>query len=433
MTSSVGICHTFNDVDTSKQYRIKEKTEDFVVQEVVDSKRCTISSILDLEKYMEADRLINGQLDENLSKEERKELYSITNYHPLKRMYTKDGHLCVEDNSTDVFVFTVLKYDYSSFSLRTLLARRLGVHQNAVQMGGTKDKHAITIQEVSVKCSFDKLFSYAFALSRNKKIAFEDLGYSQGIENTNMKLKEIFERQIKVDLIDTHEDVGIYNIRRGVHKKLGDLDGNYFSVKINGLTKISKTPTKFYNYFGIQRFGVNMNNHVIGKKILNKEYQDVIDMIMNDPCILPDKQSYTQKLISRMLESGKKPKYIVDALPRDIRMTYLHAYQSFLFNQSLNSRIENEQPDIMSDMISVNGELVQADETSKLEDIYIPLEKMNDKLLKGGMRKMVENFEDFEAMFEENSTVLKFFLRKSCYATVALREIVGDVDQTDDN
>lgn len=326
MISSIGICHTFNSIDSNKQHRIKDKTEDFIVQEVVDSKKCVISSIIDIDKFIEADNLINGQLDKNLSKEERKILYSIANYHPLKRMYTEGGNLCVEDNSTDIFVFTVLKCNYSSFSLRQLLARRLGVSYNAIQMGGTKDKHAITLQEISVKCSFERLFSYAFSLSKNEKIAFKELGYDQDIENTNMKLKEIFEKYIKIDLIDTDEEVGIYNIRRGTQKKLGDLDGNYFRIRINGVEGINSKPIKFYNYFGTQRFGINMNNHLIGEKILMKEYECVIDMIMNDPCMLPDRQSHTQKIINRMLELKKTPKCIVDSLPRDVRMTYLHAY-----------------------------------------------------------------------------------------------------------
>lgn len=68
----------------------------------------------------------------------------------------------------------------------------------------------------------------------------------------------------------------------------------------------------------------------------------------------------------------------------------------------------------------------EPEEDAALETIYIPLVKKNDKFLKGGYRKMIEEIDDFSYRKEEGAVVVKFSLGRSCYATSALREIVGD-------
>lgn len=427
MDSPVGIKYAFNRENLQNTMRIKERCEDFIVQEVVDNTVCRIGPIIDVARFLEAEQFLADLPQAELSKEERKALYDIATYHPFKRMYTKDARLCVESNSEDIFVFTVLKREHSDASLQTLMAARLSASPNNVQTGGTKDKRGITLQEISVKCSFEKLFNYAVSLSKSGKFEDPSLGYNPEIKSTNDKAIQLFSNYMTLKVMETSDDVGIYNIRRGWAKKLGDLSGNYFTIRSRNYLGKPEIITKFYNYFGPQRFGNNMNNHVIGEMIIGGKYKEALNLILADG---DEKyKNATQRQIERMLAENIAPKYILDKLPRKALMIYMHAYQSYLFNMDVNLRIESGVADIAYDKVLVNGEFVTPKADVKVDEIYLPLKKMNHKLLKGGMRKMIEEIRDFEVSIDEDGCVFKFYLPKSSYATVALRELAGEISE----
>jgi tRNA pseudouridine13 synthase len=427
MELSVGMVHSFHSENLDKTIKIKEKVEDFIVQEVINEKICTIQPILNLQKFKEAENLFNQPLDNQLSKEERKKLYEIANYHPFKRMYTKNGQLMIENKSEDIFVFTLLKYDYSDMAVQRLLSNRLGVSLSCIQTAGTKDKRGITLQEVSVKCNFEQLFNYAFALSKNPKLKFIEVGYQSNFDTINEEVIQIFKNVLETSIPESEDNIGIYDIRRGNCRKLGDLSGNYFVIKVRNFFDNFVIPEKFYNYFGMQRFGNNCSNHIIGELILNKDYDGVLDTILKEEERPNEKPSYIVKYIRSKLEAKNKPKYIVENLPRASLMLYLHAYQSYLYNLSINARIEMGKPNLEVDKIYKNNEMTGITEDSTLDTIYVPLKKMEHRFLKGGMRKMIEEIKNFEKITTEEGIILKFYLPKSCYATVALREIAGRV------
>lgn len=427
MQSSVGIKYCHHTESSDKTIKIKEKVEDFTVQEVVENEKCTISAIVNLEKFYEAEKLLSTQLDVELKKEDRKGLYDIAKYHPFKRMFTSEGKLYIENSSTDIFVFTLLKFDYSDLSAQKLLAKRLNVPLACIQTGGTKDKRAITLQEVSIKCSFETLFNYAFSLSKNPKMRFEGLGYCTELDDINIAAARVFGDYMKIEPMDLQEEIGIYNIRRGGSKRLGDLSGNYFTVRIRNFFNGPQVSTKFYNYFGPQRFGNNGNNHIVGEAILNEHYERAIELILKDETYSEANPSATKKFIQNMIENGNKPKFIVERLSRRALMIYLHAYQSYLFNMSINSIIAANEPDAGCDKTLKDGEFVDVVGNESLDEIYVPLKKMSHKLLKGGMRKMVEEISELEKSIDEEGTVFKFFLPKSCYATIALWELTGAI------
>ena len=83
-------------------------------------------------------------------------------------------------------------------------------------------------------------------------------------------------------------------------------------------------------------------------------------------------------------------------------MLYLHSYQSFLFNKDVNKFIETKQD---------------------FSDSVVKLQKMNDKLLKGGERKVLEKAKNVLAWQDGTDFVVSFELNSSCYATMALREL----------
>lgn len=423
---SVGIKYSLSCETVKDSVKIKDNPEDFVVQEVIDGRRCEPGPVVDVSRFREAEELLTGPPAPGLSKEERTKLYEIAKFHPFKRMFTKDGTLHVETNSTDLFVFTLLKCEYSDFSIQKLLASRLDVPLEHIQAGGTKDKHGITLQEMSAKCTFEKLFNYALSLAKASGSLYEDLGFCKEFSAINTDAEALFGRYMTVEEVPADSGVGIYNIRRGNSKKLGDLSGNYFKIKVRGENLGGKaTAGKFYNYFGAQRFGNCVNNHIIGELILGGKHAEALELMLEDSKAPAAKQNSVQRQILRMQAEGIPAKLIVQRLPRKTQMIYLHAYQSYLFNRDLNDRVERGTPKVGEDKVLVEGEYKDVDGSERLEDIYIPLRRMSHKLLKGGVRKMIEDITDLERTAEDDGVTFKFYLLKSSYATVALRDLLG--------
>ncbi|KAF9764004.1 Pseudouridylate synthase 7 like protein, partial [Nosema granulosis] len=233
--------------------------------------------------------------------------------------------------------------------------------------------------------------------------------------------------------------IHIFDIKRADIKRLGDLKGNKFTIKLNGVREINKN-TKFLNYFGAQRFGKCKNNHKIGEKILNREYEEAVEMIMkNSKGYEAYKSSEsenkikkittvcdsTEKYIFMMKLKGKTDKNIVFGLKREIRMLYLHAYQSYLYNESINKEIEKNRQLYES---GITNDVFEDHEVANVgvdSSLILPLEKMNDKMLKGGSRKAVAECIALEGKSYETHFEVSFFLGTSSYATMALRELLG--------
>lgn len=173
----------------------------------------------------------------------------------------------------------------------------------------------------------------------------------------------------------------------------------------------------FINYFGTQRFGKAKNNHFVGEKILNKEYTEALDLIIKnskgyESFIKGDLSECLKKCdnMERYIFKNKgviNDKKIVLGMRREIRMIYLHSYQSYLFNKEVNEFIK-----------SLNDEGLSYSLESTLD-----LKKMNDKMLKGGTRKVFEKGYNVEGWKDKEDFVISFELNSSCYATMALREL----------
>ncbi|EOB12004.1 tRNA pseudouridine synthase D [Nosema bombycis CQ1] len=222
--------------------------------------------------------------------------------------------------------------------------------------------------------------------------------------------------------------IQFFDIHRSDIKRLGDLKGNRFTIKLENTSKIN-TNSKFLNYFGLQRFGKCKNNHFIGEMILNKKYEEAVEMIMKnskgyESFIKLKQNSFpvdnfkdltsfcdsTEKYIFMMKIKNKSDKNIIFGLKREIRMIYLHAYQSYFFNESINEEInKNEQKNLPE---------------------TLPLKKFNDKMLKGGERKVISECFDLKGKKSGNDFIVSFNLCTSSYATIALREILANISET---
>ncbi|MFX1319550.1 MAG: tRNA pseudouridine(13) synthase TruD [Promethearchaeota archaeon] len=105
------------------------------------------------------------------------------------------------------------------------------------------------------------------------------------------------------------------------------------------------------NFFGPQRFGVTRpNTHLIGKEIVQGNFEEAVRILLEDPESSKDDEESTliedfapgtyERAIGHYL--NKHPGRFKDSfqvLPKDLVRLYVHAYQSFIFNQVISERV----------------------------------------------------------------------------------------------
>lgn len=233
-------------------------------------------------------------------------------------------------------IIKVKKSDWTTMNFARVLSNILRISQKRVNFAGTKDKKAVSVQYFSIS-NLDQ----------------------EGIE----KLEEVDIKDAEVEYVG--------NARRAV--RLGDLLGNFFhitvevidenedSIKetINGL-KEKGVP----NYFGLQRFGsIRFITHEVGKHILKRDFEKAFWVYVAQPFPgenedirkireelwesrdpkkglneFPKHFDYERNLLQKYQETGSEEKALI-SLPKYLKMMFVHAYQSYIFNRLISDRI----------------------------------------------------------------------------------------------
>jgi len=242
-------------------------------------------------------------------------------------------------------ILKVRKRELTTWEMVKIIARVVRVNSRDIGYAGLKDRNGMTMQYISLPRKFEN------------------------------ELENFDEKNIKI-------------LEKHYHKnkiKLGHLKGNRFFIRLKKVNptsavKISEALKKIEkfgmpNFFGYQRFGVNGDNYLIGK--------DIID--------------------------GKT--YIRD---RNKKRLFINSYQSYLFNQWLSERVKFSK---IVDSFSQN-ELPMALKNLGLELKYPQLLKFQKhpfKLLEGdtllhypfgkGFILKVDEFQDGVMRFEDRGVV----------------------------
>ncbi len=230
----------------------------------------------------------------------------------------------------------VEKRNLSTLSAARILATHFGVHLNAVGFAGLKDKRAITRQTFSI---------YA---PGKKPEDFPSLRYDS----------------MQVLWADLHAN----KLRKG------HLAGNRFSIKIRGIDMSRATVAAkalaalerlgVPNRIGDQRFGYTKRNHLVGRGVVLGDWQGAIDALLSPRQThesFQDTQDaarrfYAQGDYQRALESfsfhsrterrvlaalvrGERPQKAIGAIERPELEFYLSAFQSAVFNDVLERRL----------------------------------------------------------------------------------------------
>ena len=269
-------------------------------------------------------------------------------------------------------------------------------------------------------------------------------------------------------------------VKKPISKK--DMLGNIFEIKVSDLNEPLPSFTddeKILNFFGYQRFGSKRPiTHLVGKSIIKGNYEEALDYLLNFSSKYDsEKNNQFRKLISerkseseiiellpysmdiernllKQLSKDKDPKNAIRSIPLALRRFYIQAYQSFLFNKTLNLAYEFEEElflpttdDVCFDKNSILGKFAN-DSTQRLAiplighsyykksrfDYYIK-KILDDELLTpkdffikdfqeisvdGGFRNASINYLNLNI----NENLIKFQLSRGSYATIVLREIL---------
>ncbi|XP_024878596.1 pseudouridylate synthase 7 homolog [Temnothorax curvispinosus] len=217
--------------------------------------------------------------------------------------------------------------------------------------------------------------------------------------------------------------------------KLGMLRGNRFRIALRSACetdeKIERAMTSlrdngFINYYGLQRFGSvsAIPTHEIGKCLLQGKWDEAIELILKprpeqDKELAEARQIYAKtkdaraayaklkridtieaRLLKGLQVSGdKNPLGVLDSVPRNIRLMYIHAYQSFAWNHVVSRRMKQFGTDVVvGDLVydKQNCKEIISDETTDY-----PLNNSDDTRDKTDIS--IEEKEDIDSTSNEAS------------------------------
>jgi tRNA pseudouridine13 synthase len=231
-----------------------------------------------------------------------------------------------------VYLF-VEKRGLSTSQLVHAIARHFGVQRGAVGYAGMKDKQAVTRQVISV--------------------------HTPG--KTFNDFPELVNEKVTVLRADMHAN----------KLRLGHLRGNRFSIRVRGVRMADVLKAQrvlavlaargIPNLVGEQRFGVRLNNHVVGALYLRAESVAALSALLGPDAAFPERNAearalyaqgdYTRSLDAyppscrhervalRALETGSNPDRALRAIDVEQRRFWFSALQSAIFNHLLAARV----------------------------------------------------------------------------------------------
>lgn len=341
------------------------------------------------------------------------------------------------------------------------IARFLQTSRKRVGFAGMKDKRALTGQRIS--------------------IWQPDIKLVEEFNANNLDLREAEWSDKRIDL--------------------GCLKGNHFRIAIRGIElekeAIEKRLADLFreldegiaNYFGEQRFGGIRNvSHLVGKEIfkgnlkeavmlyLTKESDREPDDIKEARKALKESMDFKQALrnypipyrferalINHLNKYPNDFKGALNALPKNLRLMFIHAFQSHLFNKMINERmnagiglnaVKDDLPDEegmpTAPLIGFETEWAKGrireieqkvleEEGMSLKDFKVKeFPEMSSKgarkrivLKPSGLKLIGIEADDFNE--GKSKAVMEFDLRKGDYATTVLREIIKKDEVTEND
>ena len=351
-----------------------------------------------------------------------------------------------EPEERNYLYYYLTKKNYAQTKAVDIVAKTFNTTHKFVHIAGTKDRAGITKQLISI------------AKSKRMQPSVHE---------------EFFKRKFEdMDL----EFVGEYPFRLN----LGDNLGNSFEITLRQLStdEISLARNKFsdvstngvLNYFDSQRFGYAQNSHLIGLDLLRGEIENAVYTILTS---LPENANEDHVLFVEKLKinwdeiisgnqdiirelTGEAPKFLKNeiamikhfhnakndfsgslrVLPKKLRTLYIGAYQSYLFNNLLDScdnlakSIELCNENLSKDSLeySYYSSLLEKDGL-RIEDFSLPhMPELKPEQVYRDSRVEVSDLEMSEESEDDlnegySKIEVSFFLESGAYATNVIKQL----------
>ncbi|ODV92145.1 hypothetical protein CANCADRAFT_82618 [Tortispora caseinolytica NRRL Y-17796] len=284
----------------------------------------------------------------------------------------------------DYVHMAVYKENKETMNVASLLGRFLRMNHSQISYAGTKDRRGVTVQKFSLyKAKIDRLVHLNAAL---KGISLGNFSYEDS----------------EVSLGDLKGNEFIITIRRLRPEQIQDLENGLNNLKEKG----------FVNYFGMQRFGTfSISTHEIGKRILSGNYKEAVDLILSTEefvhtptnesdsakearriwkeerdaeaalKLMPKQRSAEYAVLTVLTKASNDYFNAIMAIPKNLRVMYVHAYQSYVWNCVASERVRRGLQLLPGDMVLENRSdndglrqpvktLTQSDVDSKAYSIY---------------------------------------------------------------
>jgi tRNA pseudouridine13 synthase len=298
------------------------------------------------------------------------------------------GKLGWEELGGQYLHFTLYKENKDTMEVLYFIASQLKVPAKNFQFAGTKDRRGVTVQRVAI------FRVYAESIAKLNPTA---RGWAAGgfeYKKHGLGLGELTGNEFTLTLRDCHFE--------GEQDMTGS-DRLTLAKDVVSKAADSFKTTGFLNYYGLQRFGTFSNGtHITGMKILQGDLEGAIDVILAyQPNLLPENQDFNAgskvpqddiaraDTIRHWRKSGKlegylprrfqaeynimqylskkdkrtgKPIQAADwqgalmTIPRNLRLMYVHAYQSFVWNTMVARRWKEFGNQVVAGDLVIVGE-----------------------------------------------------------------------------
>ena len=362
----------------------------------------------------------------------------------------------------------VQKQNMPHSELIEVLARHFNVTEAAIGFAGMKDRIAVTRQTVSI--------------------------HLPGREAPTNEL--------------THDRLLVlWQARHSNKLRRGHLSGNRFAIRVRGIDPLKATAVwralqdlerdGIPDYFGGQRFGYRRNTHRLGRHVINRDAESLLRELLGTTSPFPPHQRQQRELFEERrygeslplwgrndraervallaLARGRSPKQAVSSIAGHVRMFWISAYQSAVFNRVLDRRLSDGlfahviegdvaykhatrgqfrvTPEILaaedvaarakrleisasgpmygSEMVEAGSPVIEWERAATIELGVLPETFLATSSGIEGTRRpfrvAMSNVE-LDSGFDEHGTYIRlaFDLPRGAYATVLLREIFGD-------
>jgi tRNA pseudouridine13 synthase len=336
-------------------------------------------------------------------------------------------------------------------------------------------------------------------LARKLNIQERDIGYAGMKDSVGVTRQTMSLQRIKPDAVEGLELDGMKVLSAIPHTnklKLGHLKGNHFRIVIRDVSKCAADSVPAIlklleergvpNYFGHQRYGAQGNSHLIGAAMLRGDFEGAVRTLIGEPKAVEDpgwRQAIIafhegnlvrshelmptfcrseREVIRKLMHSPGDFERAFGAVHPRLRDLYLSAFQSSLFDQVLEQRLDSldhlwdgdvamkhvngasflvetaamEQPRCDAFEISPTGPLfgrkmlqpagqVLEQEEKVLQENGVARELFAGTgiRLEGDRRALRVPLSGPQHSLEGTNLVLEFTLPKGSYATTVVREI----------